>query len=423
MNIKHDIKQAMHELGYSKPRKHQVIPIRALADGQDAIIHAPTGSGKATIFTTAGQVHKYQLTVVVEPLLALIYNQVQALQQHGVAADYLDHTRSKQDTDHILTKACSGKLTFLYVTPERLQNKAFIHAMQETDLYMLVVDECHCITEWGYTFRDAYLQIGDFIDRLPHKPVICACSATLQDAQLGQIQKILRMKDPVICRCNLERSNLILLKKDVSSKHKSLEKRLAYRVQSLQKCIRKYWTGGAVVVFAMTTNYVDALYNALEEIYPEQVARYHAQIKPDKLKQQMESDFLKGKKKIMIATSAFSMGIDVPDIELIVHFNTPLSMTDYIQQIGRAGRDGRKAHCVLFYDQNGDDKKIVQSMISKAKKQSGKAANILKEHWSQMEVFLESDTCMANDVLRYQGQEEEKSCKRCTNCARRRRGC
>ena len=117
------------------------------------------------------------------------------------------------------------------------------------------------------------------------------------------------------------------------------------------------------------------------------------------------------------------MGIDVPDIELLVHFNTPLSMTDYIQQIGRSGRDGRKAHCVLFYDQNGDDKKIVQSMISKAKKQSGKAANILKEHWTQMEAFLQSDACMANDILRYQGQDAEKTCKRCTNCARNRRGC
>lgn len=422
MNIKHDIKQAMHELGYSKPRKHQLAPIRALADGKDAIIHAPTGSGKTAIFATAGQVHKHQLTLVVEPLLALIYNQVQALQQHGVAADYLDHTRSKQDTDHILTKACSGKLTFLYVTPERLQNKAFIHAMQETDLYMLVVDECHCITEWGYTFREAYLQIGDFIDKLPHKPVICACSATLQDAQLKQIQKILRMKDPVICRCNLERSNLILLKKDVSCRHKSLEKRLDSRIKILHKCIRKYWTNGSVVIFAMTTSYVDALYNILNEIYPGQVARYHAQVKPEKLKQQMESDFLKGKKKIMIATSAFSMGIDVPDIELLVHFNTPLSMTDYIQQIGRAGRDGRKAHCVLFYDTDGDDKKIVQSLIARAKKQSGKAANILKEHWKQMETFLQSDACMANEVLRYQGQEAEKTCKRCTNCARSRRG-
>lgn len=423
MDIKRNIKQAMQELGYSKPRKHQLAPIRALADGKDAIIHAPTGSGKTAIFATAGQIHKHQLTLVVEPLLALIYNQVTMLQQQGIAADYLDHTRSKHDTERVLTKAGTGKLTFLYVTPERLQNKAFIHAMQKTDLYMVVVDECHCITEWGYTFREAYLQIGDFIDKLPHKPVICACSATLQNAQLGQITKILCMKAPVICRCNLERSNLILLKKDVSCGHKSLEHRLVYRVKSLQKCIRKYWAGGSVVVFAMTTSYVDALYNKLDKIYPGQVTRYHAQIKPEKLKQQMEEDFLKGEKKIMIATSAFSMGIDVPDIELIVHFNTPLSMTDYIQQIGRAGRDGRKAHCVLFYDTNGDDRKIVKSMISKAKKQSRKAGNILKEHWAQMEAFLQSDACMANDVLRYQGPEAEKTCKRCTNCARRRRGC
>lgn len=422
MNIKHDIKQAMHELGYSKPRKHQLVPIRALTDGKDAIVHAPTGSGKTAIFATAGQVHKHQLTVVIEPLLALIYNQVQALQQQGIAADYLDHTRSKQDTERILTKACSGKLTLLYVTPERLQNKAFIRAMQKTDLYMLVVDECHCITEWGYTFREAYLQIGDFIDNLPHKPVICACSATLQDAQLKQIQKILRMKNPVICRCNLKRSNLILLKKDVSCRHKSLEKRLESRIKILHKCIRKYWTNGSVVIFAMTTSYVYALYNILNEIYPGQVARYHAQVKPEKLKQQMESDFLKGTKKIMIATSAFSMGIDVPDIELLVHFNTPLSMTNYIQQIGRAGRDGCKAHCVLFYDTNGDDSKIVKSIISKAKKQSGKAANVLKEQWKQMEAFLQSDACMANDVLRYQGQDVEKTCKRCTNCAKKRRG-
>lgn len=423
MDIKRNIKQAMQELGYSNPRKHQIIPIRALIDGKDAIVHAPTGSGKTAIFTTAGQVHKHQLTVVVEPLLALIYNQVQVLQQQGIAADYLDHTRSKHDTARVLTKAGKGKLTFLYVTPERLQNKAFIHAMQKTDLYMLVVDECHCITEWGYTFRESYLQIGDFIDKLPHKPVICACSATLQDAQIERIRKILRMKDPVICRCNLERSNLILLKKDVSCEHKSLEKRLDSRIKILHKCIRKYWAGGSVVVFAMTTSYVDALYNKLDKIYPGQVTRYHAQIKPEKLKQQMESDFLKGKKKIMIATSAFSMGIDVPDIELLVHFNTPLSMTDYIQQIGRAGRDGCKAHCVLFYDTNGDDSKIVKSIISKAKKQSGKAANVLKEQWKQMEAFLQSDACMANDVLRYQGQEEEKTCKRCTNCARNRRGC
>ena len=123
----------------------------------------------------------------------------------------------------------------------------------------------------------------------------------------------------------------------------------------------------------------------------------------------------------MIATSAFSMGIDVSDIELVVHFNAPISMTDYIQQIGRAGRDGRKAHCVLFYDQNGDDDAISASFIKKAKKQSPKVAKTIKFKLNQVHNFIYSDNCMVNDMLEYQGQHERKTCKRCTVCAQKRR--
>ena len=123
----------------------------------------------------------------------------------------------------------------------------------------------------------------------------------------------------------------------------------------------------------------------------------------------------------MIATSAFSMGIDVADIELVVHFNAPISMTDYIQQIGRAGRDGRKAHCVIFYDQNGDDDAISNSFIKKAKKQSPKAAKTIKFKLNQVHNFIYSDSCMVCDILEYQGQHERKTCKRCTVCAQKRR--
>ena len=123
----------------------------------------------------------------------------------------------------------------------------------------------------------------------------------------------------------------------------------------------------------------------------------------------------------MIATSAFSMGIDVSDIELVVHFNAPVSMTDYIQQIGRAGRDGRKAHCVLFYDQNGDDDAVSNSFIKKAKKQSPKAAKVIKTKLSQVHDFIHSDSCMVCDILEYQGQHERKTCKCCTVCAQKRR--
>ena len=421
MDIKRDIKGALHDLGFDKPRKHQIAPIKALTDKQDTIVIAGTSSGKTTIYQTAGLVLQ-GLTVVIEPLLALIYNQVKELQQKSIPADYIDSTRSKTDVDKILCKAQKGKLTFLYVTPERLQNKTFISAMRQTNLALLVVDECHCITEWGYTFRDAYLCIGDFIQNLPHKPVICACSATILDGNVDAIAQSLHMRHPAVFRSDLKRNNLILLKKDVTSSKKALEKRLESRLKTLKHCIKKYRCDGSIMIYALTTTYVDAIYNFLEDIYSGQVARYHAKIQPEKLKRQMEMDFLQGKKKIMVATSAFGMGIDVPDIELVIHFNAPVSMTDYIQQIGRAGRDGRKARCILFYDQNGDDQKIVRSLRKKAAQTSKKAADTIKAHYRQMQDFLSDTSCMRNAVLRYQGQNEQTICKCCTNCARERKG-
>lgn len=420
MDIKRDIKCAFHALGFDKPRKHQVAPIKSLTDKKDTIVIAGTSSGKTAIFQTAGLALK-GLTVVVEPLLALIYNQVRELQYRNIPADYIDSTRTKTEVEKILRNAQKGKLDFLYVTPERLQNKAFLAAIQQTDLTLLVVDECHCITDWSYTFRDAYLHIGDFIQTLAHKPVICACSATILEGNIDTIAQSLHMRYPTVFRSDLKRNNLILLKKDVTSSKKALEKRLESRLKALKHCIKKYRCDGSIMIYALTTAYVDAIYNFLEDIYPGQVARYHAKIQPEKLKRQMEMDFLKGKKKIMVATSAFGMGIDVPDIELVIHFNTPISMTDYIQQIGRAGRDGRKARCILFYDQNGDDAKIVNSLRKKAAQTSKKAADTIKAHYKQMQDFLSDTSCMRNAVLRYQGQDEQTICKCCTNCARERK--
>ena len=421
MDMKRHLKSALKQLGLDKPRKAQIIPMNTLDAERDAIVIAATGSGKQVIYETVGLAHSDKLTIVIEPLLALIYNQVQTLQDHGVSADYIDMTRSKEDIDKILNKARKGKLNFLYVTPERLQNHSFIEIMQHSDIFMVVVDECHAIMEWGYTFRDAYLHIGDFINKLKRKPVICACSATIPADSMDIIRDSLYMDKPVILRSDLRRDNLILLKKDVTCNKKTLEERLEFRIKKLCKLIDKYHKNGSVLIFAQTTTYVDTLYNILEEKYPDDVTRYHSRVKPERRKKQLLFDFLQGKRKIMIATSAFSMGIDVSDIELVVHFNAPVSMTDYIQQIGRAGRDGRKAHCVLLYDRNGDDEAISNSFIKKAKKQSPKAAKTIKARLSQVRDFIHSDSCMVCDILEYQGQHETKTCKRCTVCAQKRK--
>ena len=421
MDIKRHLKSALKQLGFDKPRKAQIIPMNTLDAEQDAIVIAATGSGKQVIYETVGLAHSDKITIVIEPLLALIYNQVQTLQAHDIPADYIDMTRSKKDISKILNKVRKGKLNFLYVTPEQLQNHSFIETMQHSDIFMVVIDECHSITEWGYTFRDAYLHIGDFIGKLKHKPVICACSATISADSLNIIHDSLHMDKPAVLRSDLRRDNLILLKKDVTCNKKTLEERLEFRIKKLCKLIDKYHKDGSVLIFAQTTAYVDALYNILRERYTDEVTRYHSRVKPERHKKELLFDFLQGERKIMISTSAFSMGIDVSDIELVVHFNAPISMTDYIQQIGRAGRDGRKAHCVLFYDQNGDDDAVSDSFIKKTKKQSAKAAKTIKTKRKQVHDFIHSDNCMVSDILEYQGQHEVKTCKRCTACAQKRR--
>ena len=235
MDMKRHLKSALKALGFDKPRKAQIIPMNTLDAEQDAIVIAATGSGKQVIYETVGLAHSDKLTIVIEPLLALIYNQVQTLQEHGVSADYIDMTRSKEDIDKILNKARKGKLNFLYVTPERLQNRSFIETMQHSNIFMVVVDECHSITEWGYTFRDAYLHIGDFIGKLKRKPVICACSATISADSLNTIRDSLHMDKPAVLRSDLRRDNLILLKKDVTCQKKTPEERLEFRIKKLCK--------------------------------------------------------------------------------------------------------------------------------------------------------------------------------------------
>ena len=303
MDIKRHLKSALKQLGFDKPRKAQIIPMKTLDAGQDAIVIAATSSGKQVIYETVGLAHSDRLTIVIEPLLALIYNQVQTLKAHDISAEYIDKDTTKEDTEKILKKARKGRLNFLYVTPERLQNNTFLSVMKQTDIFMVVVDECHCVTEWGQTFRDTYLHIGEFIDKLEHKPVICACSATIPADSLDTIRDSLHMDKPAVLRSDLRRD--------------------------------KYHKDGSVLIFAQTTAYVDALYNILRERYTDEVTRYHSRVKPERHKKELLFDFLHGERKIMISTSAFSMGIDVSDIELVVHFNAPISMTDYIRSARR----------------------------------------------------------------------------------------
>ena len=205
MKPDYELKPAMKKMQIESLRKEQIKPIQSILKGQDTIVSAPTSMGKSLIYQLPALVHAHQLTLVIEPTLALIYDQVKKLQDFGISADYLDHTRSKSEEMSVFNALSKGRLTFLYVTPERLQSTRFQTALSMCDLYMVVIDECHCITEWGYTFRDAYLQIGHFIETLPRKPIVFACSATIQEYTVEDLSEKLYLYSPKWFRCDLTR--------------------------------------------------------------------------------------------------------------------------------------------------------------------------------------------------------------------------
>ena len=409
MKIKKSVQKAMQKFHVEELRKTQIKPINDILDDQDIFVVAPTSSGKSLIYQLPASMQKNKLTLVLEPTLALMHDQVRKLVNLGISAAYLDSTLSKKEIEHTLHAVRKGKIQILYLTPERLHTKAFLESIQKLTIYMVVVDECHCVLEWGDTFRPDYQKIGEFIESLPERPIVAALTATANPKDRESIQESLCMKDVQEHVSSIDRPNLVLLKENCSS---SQEKLLRTR-----HFIRKYRTDGSVIVYCTKRSFTDAVYNYLNELYPNQVVRCHAGMK-EKPRAQHESGFLNDEKKIMVATTAFGMGVDKGDIELIIHFNLPFSIGEYYQQAGRAGRDGRTAHCVLLY--NTEQDVAIGKALAKEEKQAQRK-RMLKRLDAMADLALDTKHCMMQQVLAYFGEEKEKTCKHCTNCQRNRR--
>jgi len=407
MKIKKAVQSAMKRLQVDTLRKSQIKPIDSVLQGHDTFVVAPTGAGKSLMYQIPAIMQEEQLTLVIEPTLSLMHDQVQKLRSKGIPAAYIDSTLTKSETSDILRRVSQGKLQILYVTPERLKSQTFLKSIEDLTVYMVVVDECHCVLEWGESFRPDYLEIGAFIASRKDRPIIMALTATVKPDDRLKIMELLQMRQVQPHILSIDRPNLILLKQPCET--------LKEKLSALKKAIRKYHKCGSLIIYCSTCAYVDAVYNHLSKKYPDQVVRCHSNMK-EKTRARHERAFLDDEKRIMVATSAFGMGVDKDDIDLIVHFNMPLSIGEYYQQAGRAGRDGRTAHCLLLY--NHQDVMIGRAL---AKKLEGSAKTQMLARLKCMEKFVKSSTCMMQNVLEYFGETKDRSCKHCTNCQQSRR--
>ena len=406
--------KAQAQLGIKKLRKHQIKPIQSILDGYDTMVIAPTSAGKSAIYQLPALIKAKdrQWTLVIEPTLALIGDQVQKLQEKGIAAASITG-RNGPDHDKIFQEIWNGQITLLYTTPEQLQTRRLREVMQANNPWLVVIDEAHCVTVWGYTFRPKYLQIKHQIAQLKRRPVIAAFTATAPHDDQKDIQELLGMQHTDIYSMSLRRENITLLKEDCTG----LDIDQHQRLKRVGHYIRKYGEDGRVVVYCSSRRNVDIVTNYLKDKFSG-VAKCHAYMDEDERAKQ-EFQFICGKKRIMVATTAFGMGVDVSDIRLVLHFNLPLSVIDYYQQIGRAGRDGNPAHAVLLYAK--EDLDLNRHILD----HGGYAPKL--EKWlhcrlDEMANVAASDSCMVRQVLGALGEESSTNCNRCTNCQRERRG-
>ncbi len=415
MKIRYDVQKALQKFEIETLRKPQIKPINSILDGNDTFLVAPTSSGKSLTYQLPAVMHEDQLTIVIEPTMALMHDQVQKLKDLGIRAEYVDSTLCSTEKNMIWDDVRNHRITILYVSPERLSSPGFLSAIEDMDIYMVVIDECHCVLEWGISFRPDYLEIGEFIKKLEYRPIITALTATVNPKDRKNIQKLLGMKKPEEFINSIDRPNLILMKEEFPSQNNA-EKVFQQKLARLKYNIKKYHRKGSIIIYCSTRKHVDAVYNHLESKFPGEIVRCHSKMKP-KTRAKHEREFLDDKKSIMVATSAFGMGIDKGDIDLIVHFDMPLSIDDYYQQAGRAGRDGSDAHCIMLY--NEIDVKKWQALMKNEKDEA--ARKYIQKQLNQMQEFVESNSCMMQELLSYFGETKEKTCKHCTCCQRNRR--
>jgi len=330
--------------GYPDFRAVQEDIIKSVAAGHDTLGLLPTGGGKSLTFqvpTRAGE----GLCLVVTPLIALMMDQVEKLIQKGIRAMALHSGLSREEIDIGLNNAIYGNYKFLYVSPERLTTDIFRIRLPQMNLSLVTVDEAHCISQWGYDFRPSYLKIAELREIIPEIPFL-ALTATATGKVIEDIQEKLKFRKKNVLRASFQRKNLVYTVKDVEDKE-------SYLLDLLNQL------NGSGIVYARSRKKTRDLANYLRQ---EKIScdYYHAGLAQES-RSRKQSEWMTGHTRVIIATNAFGMGIDKPDVRFVIHMDIPDSIESYFQEAGRAGRDSKTAHAVLLYSPS--DKKSVEQRV------------------------------------------------------------
>lgn len=395
-----------NQFGYEQFRPGQEEIIDQILAGRDSLGIMPTGAGKSMCFQIPALCFS-GITLVISPLISLMKDQVTNLVQSGVRAAYLNQSLTYRQYVKALSNARQGMYKIIYVAPERLETEGFLSFAAEADISMIAIDEAHCVSQWGHDFRPGYLKIKDFIERLPKRPVIAAFTATATQEVKEDIVRLLDLRRHFEITTGFDRENLYFEVRHVTGG----------RIDTLLKILSNY-QGKAGIIYCSTRKNVEQVCDKLNE-KGVQATRYHAGLSDEERKKNQEA-FLYDEISVMVATNAFGMGIDRPDVRFVIHYNMPKNMESYYQEAGRAGRDGSPAACVLMYSAQDiiTQRYFIENMENDELSAEELEVQKQKEYLRlrKMVHYCNSVTCLREYMLNYFGEQGAGQCKNCSNC-------
>jgi ATP-dependent DNA helicase RecQ len=382
--------------GYTQFRGNQEIVIRNILSGKNTFVIMPTGAGKSLCYQLPAMIQD-GLAIIISPLIALMKNQVDQMNAYGINARFLNSTLSKSEITKLKKDCMNGEVKMLYVAPESLNKEENILFLQKANVAFVAIDEAHCISEWGHDFRPEYRKIKTMIGQLGNMPVIALTATATPKVQID-IQKNLQMEDADVFVSSFNRKNLYY---EVRPKKETKKQLIGFLKNN---------KGKSGIIYCLSRKKVEEIAQLLT-VNGFKAAPYHAGLDPD-VRIRNQDNFLNEETDIIVATIAFGMGIDKPDVRFVVHYDVPKSLEGYYQETGRSGRDGLEGNCLMFYSHN-DLNKLEKFNKDKSVQERENARILLQE----MEFYAESPVCRRRQLLHYFGEEyKQANCGMCDNC-------